>query len=314
MMIASQTEKKQPPLPLTDSSRHPEGQEKWLPLTLRDPVRPRLIETAAQDRRIDMPHFAANLTFLFTEQPFMERFSAAKKAGFDAVEFMFPYDYPLEDVKRQLKETGLTLILCNLPAGNWAGGDRGTAADPGRREEFRAGVVKGIEAARALGVSRLNCLVGLKHKDRTDGETGETLKNNIRYAAEQLAKEDIRLMLEPVNHLDMPGFALNTCSQVLTMIEEIGHPNVYLQFDVYHARRENEDPGAILRDHIKRIGHIQIADCPGRHQPGTGDTDFKTLLREIDDLGYRGYVSLEYIPTPDTLSSLTWLSTYGYTL
>jgi hydroxypyruvate isomerase len=261
-----------------------------------------------------MPHFAANLTFLFTEKPFMERFSAARAAGFDSVEFMFPYDYPLEDIKRQLNETGLHLILCNLPAGNWAGGDRGTASNPERREEFRTGVTKGIQAALALGVSRLNCLVGLKHQDISDRETWDTLTENIRYAADSLAKEGIRLMLEPINHFDMPGFALNTCSRVLTMISELSHPNVYLQFDIYHARRENEDAMSLLRNHLERIGHIQIADCPGRHQPGTGETDFKRLLPEIDRVGYKDFVSLEYIPTPDTLSSLSWLSTYGYTL
>ncbi len=261
-----------------------------------------------------MPHFAANLTFLFTEKPFMERFSAARTAGFDAVEFMFPYDYPLQDIKTQVKETGLQLILCNLPAGNWAAGDRGTASNPERRQEFRAGVRTGIQAARDLGVSRLNCLVGLKHQSLTDRETWDTLADNIRYAAEALGKEGIRLMLEPINRFDMPGFALNTCSQVLKIIEEIGNSNVYLQFDIYHARREDEDPVKLLRDHIDRIGHIQIADCPGRHQPGTGETDFRFLLPEIDRVGYKGFVSLEYIPTPDSVSSLTWLSTYGYAL
>jgi hydroxypyruvate isomerase len=261
-----------------------------------------------------MPHFAANLTFLFTEMPFMERFSAARKAGFDAVEFMFPYDYSVDDIKAQLKATGLQLILCNLPAGDWAGGDRGTAGNPERRAEFRTGVTRGIDAAKALGVVRLNCLVGLKHQDLSEGETRETVAENLRYAAEALEKEGIRLMVEPINHLDMPGFALNTCMQVLNLIEEIGHPNAYLQFDLYHARRENEDVAAILHDHLGRIGHIQIADCPGRHQPGTGETDFRFLLPEIDRVGYRGFVSLEYIPTPDTLTSLAWLPLYGYKL
>ncbi len=263
---------------------------------------------------MNMPHFAANLTFLFTEMPFMERFSAARRAGFDAVEFMFPYDYPLEDIKAQLKATGLQLILCNLPAGDWASGDRGTAGNPERREEFRSGVARGVDAAQALGVDRLNCLVGLKHQAVSERETRETVAENLRYAAETLGKKGIRLMVEPVNHADMPGFALNTCAQVLDLIEKIGHPNVYLQFDLYHARRENEDAAAILHNHLERIGHIQIADCPGRHQPGTGETDFRFLLPEIDRVGYRGFVSLEYIPTPDTLTSLAWLPQFGYQL
>jgi hydroxypyruvate isomerase len=258
-----------------------------------------------------MPHFAANLTFLFTERPFMERFEAAHKAGFDAVEFMFPYDENLDDIKARLKLNALQLVLCNLPAGNWAGGDRGVAANPERRKEFREGVARGISAAKALGVTRLNCLVGLKHPSISGQETWGTLAENLRYAAEALGQEGIRLMVEPLNHLDIPGFALNTCGQVLKMLQEIGHPNAYLQFDIYHARRENEDPARILHDHLDRIGHIQIADCPGRHQPGTGETDFKFLLPEIDRMGYRGFVSLEYIPAPDTLTSLAWLSTYG---
>jgi hydroxypyruvate isomerase len=261
-----------------------------------------------------MPHFAANLTFLFTEIPFMDRFSAAKQAGFDAVEFMFPYDFNMDDIKAQLSVHGLSLVLCNLPAGNWAAGDRGTAANPERKQEFRDGIAQGIEAARALGFERMNCLVGLKKDGLSDRETRDVLKENIRYAAAALGEAGVRLMVEPINHLDMPGFALNRCSQVLQLIEEIGHPNAYLQFDVYHARREEEDVAAILRDHFGRIGHIQIADCPGRHQPGTGETDFRSLLAQIDRMGYPGLVSLEYIPAPDTLSSLRWLPAHGYSL
>ena len=261
-----------------------------------------------------MPHFAANLTFLFTEFPFMDRFGAAKQAGFDAVEFMFPYDFDQSEIRNQLQKTGLQLVLCNLPAGNWAAGDRGTAADPARRQEFRDGVAKGLEAARTLGFSRMNCLVGLKPGGLSDGECRKILVENIRYAANALHGSGIRLMVEPVNHLDMPGFALNSCAQVLDLLVEIGHPNAYLQFDVYHARRENEDAAAILQNHFNRIGHIQIADCPGRHQPGTGETDFRFLLPEIDRMGYSGFVSLEYIPSPDTATSLRWFASYGYKL
>jgi len=154
----------------------------------------------------------------------------------------------------------------------------------------------------------------LKKDGLSDQETREVLMENIRYAAGALGKAGVQLMVEPINHLDVPGFALNSCSQVIELIEEIGHPNAYLQFDVYHARRENEDVAAILRNHFGRIGHIQIADCPGRHQPGTGETDFKSLLAQIDRMGYPGFVSLEYIPSPDTLTSLQWLSAHGYRL
>jgi hydroxypyruvate isomerase len=261
-----------------------------------------------------MPNFAANLTFLFTELPFMERFSAARKAGFQAVEFMSPYEFDMGDIKARLKETGLRLILCNLPAGNWAGGDRGTACNPERKAEFREGVARCIEAARVLGFDRTNCLVGLKPEALSDNAAWEMIAENVRFAATALGQEGIRLMVEPINRFDMPGFALNTATGVLKMIEEVNHPNAYLQFDTYHTRREGEDVTAILRNHLDKIGHIQIADFPGRHQPGTGETDFKFLLPEIDRLGYKGFVSMEYIPTPDTFTSLQWLAAYGYSL
>ncbi len=261
-----------------------------------------------------MPRFAANLTFLFPELPFMERFAAAAKAGFSAVEFMFPYDYPLEEIRARLTENNLILILCNLPGGKWTASDRGPAADPSRRDEFQAGVEKAITAATFLGIQRLNCLVGLKPPQVSDEEVRKNIKENLFYAATKLAEKEIRLMVEPLNHHDMPGFALNTCRQVLDLLREINHPNAFLQFDIYHARRENEDLLAILSNNIERIGHIQIADCPGRHQPGTGDTDFKKLFSEIDLLHYGGYVALEYAPQPDTLTSLKWLAEYGYSL
>jgi hydroxypyruvate isomerase len=261
-----------------------------------------------------MPHFAVNLTFLFTEIPFIERFSAARNAGFHAVEFMFPYDFDMGDIKARLEETGLKLILCNLPAGNWAGGDRGTACNPERRAEFREGVAKGIDAAKALGFDRMNCLVGLKPESLSDEEAWETMAENIRFASTALGREGIRLVVEPINRFDVPGFALNTCARTLEMIEKVDHPNAYLQLDIYHARREGEDAAAILRSHLGRVGHIQIADCPGRHQPGTGETDFRFLLPEIDRLGYQGFVSMEYIPQPNTLTSLQWMSSYGYSV
>jgi hydroxypyruvate isomerase len=261
-----------------------------------------------------MPHFAANLTFLFTELPFMERFAAARNAGFQAVEFMSPYDFDMAEIKDRLKETGLRLILCNLPAGNWAAGDRGTACNPERKAEFREGVARAIEAARVLGFDRTNCLVGLKPAALSEKDAWETIVENVRFAAAAFDRVGVRLMVEPINRFDMPGFALNTCSGALKLLGEVNHPNAYLQFDIYHARREGEDVTAILRNHLDRIGHIQIADCPGRHQPGTGETDFRFLLPEIDRVGYRGFVSMEYVPAPDTLTSLQWLAAYGYTL
>ncbi len=258
-----------------------------------------------------MLKFSANLSMLFTEFPFMERFAAAAGAGFDAVEFMFPYDYDVTDLRAELTRNNLRLVLINLPAGNWGGGDRGIAANPGRAEEFRAGVARAVEAAKYLGVPRVNCLVGRKPEGEMEGAIRQTTVSNLRLAAEALAAAGIDLMVEPVNHLDVPGFYINTTSQALQMIAEVDRPNVYLQYDLYHAAREGENLPGIL-EKLAKIGHIQVADHPGRHQPGTGTIDFKNHLAEIDRLGYRGFVGLEYIPDPDTLTSLQWLADFGF--
>lgn len=261
-----------------------------------------------------MPKFAANLTMLFTEMPFLERFKAAREAGFKSVEFLFPYDYAVDDVKRLLKENGLNVVLFNLPAGNWGGGERGIANNPGRVEEFRAGVEQAIAWAQALRVSRINCLVGKALPDVSLDEQWDTLKKNISYAADALAARGLELMIELINHYDVPGFLLNTTRQVLQLIDDVGKPNVYLQYDIYHAQREQGNLTAIMREHIARIKHVQIADNPGRHQPGTGEINYRFLLSELDRLGYDGYVSLEYIPQPDTWKSLEWIAAHGHSL
>ncbi|OIQ07709.1 hydroxypyruvate isomerase [Moorella thermoacetica] len=261
-----------------------------------------------------MPKFAANLTMLFTEVPFLERFKAAREAGFKAVEFLFPYDYQIKEIQGLLRENDLQVVLFNLPAGNWAGGERGIAADPRRVEEFRAGVREAVTWARALKVPRLNCLAGKALPDCTWEEQWRTLVDNVRYAADALAAEGLKLMVESINHFDIPGFLLNTTGQVLELIREVDRPNVYLQYDIYHAQREEGNLTVTLREHLASIGHIQIADNPGRHQPGTGEINYPFLLGEIDKVGYDGYVSLEYVPQPDTRQSLAWIAVYGYNL
>jgi len=255
--------------------------------------------------------FVANLSFLFTEKPFMERFEAAKRAGFSKIEFMFPYDYSLEEIKVKLKNFDLELVLFNLPAGDWGNGERGIALDPKRKDEFRLGVGKAIDAAQMLGVTQVNCLVGKINSETEESELWPTLVENITYAAGQLQQQGIRLMIEPLNHYDIPGFYLNTTEQVLRLIEEVGHPNVYLQWDIYHASREDEDLFKILKSSISRIGHIQIADQPGRHQPGTGNIDFQALFTELNKAGYSEEIALEYVPDPDTETSLEWLENYS---
>lgn len=258
-----------------------------------------------------MPKFAANLTMLFTEVPFLERFERARQAGFEAVEYLFPYAFEAAELKRRLEENRLRQVLFNLPAGDWAAGERGLGAVPGREAEFRAGVPKAIEYACTLGVSRLNCLAGKRVAGHSEEAHRQTLVQNARFAAVELAKQGLELLLEPINHFDIPGFFLNRSDEALKLIDEIGEANVRLQYDVYHAQREEGELMGTLGKQLARIGHIQIADNPGRHQPGTGEIHFPFLFRRLDELGYSGYVGLEYVPTPDTLGSLGWLKDFS---
>lgn len=261
-----------------------------------------------------MPTFAANLTMLFTEVPFLERFAQAKQAGFSLVEYLFPYEYPAPELKQHLTDNGLTQVLFNLPCGDWAHGKRGIAALPGRMNEFRAGVSQAIDYALTVGVKQVNCLAGIRNPGYSDQHHHDTLVGNLRYAAEALAAHGIRLLLESINHFDIPGFFVNRTAEALAILKEVNHPNVFLQYDVYHAQREEGDLTATIRNHLEQIGHIQIADNPGRHQPGTGEINYPFLFRELDRLGYQGVVGLEYVPQPDTVQSLAWITQYGYRL
>jgi hydroxypyruvate isomerase len=252
-----------------------------------------------------MPRFAANLSFLFGEHPFLDRFAAAAEAGFTAVEYMFPYEHPAPEVKARLEDAGLEQALFNLPAGDWAAGDRGIAAHPGRVDEFREGVGRALEYAEALGCPRMNCLAGL----RLEGvQQWDVLVDNVRWAAGRLAAEGRTLLVEHVNDKDVAGFLLPTTADVVRLLDAVGDPGLRLQFDVYHAQRMEGDLVNRFRALRERIGHVQIADNPGRHQPGTGEIDFPFVLGEIDRSGYEGFVGLEYVPEPDTLASLAWLA------
>lgn len=259
-----------------------------------------------------MPKLAANLTMLFTEVPFLDRFAAASQAGFKFVEFLFPYEYSTHQIQDRLAAHGLQTVLFNLPGGNWAAGDRGIAANPARKAEFRAGVEQAVAWAGALGVTRVNCLAGKANPDFSREEHWQTLVENVRFAADALAAIGVNLMVEFINHYDIPGFFLNTTRQTLDLIAEAGRANVYVQYDVYHAQREEGNLGPTLREHVGKIGHVQIADNPGRHQPGTGEINYPWVLAELDRLGYEGYVALEYIPSPNTVESLGWIEQFGY--
>ena len=251
---------------------------------------------------------------MFQEYAFMERFAVAGKAGFKAVEFMFPYDYPISALQQELSENVLKLVLFNMPAGNLDTGERGIAVDPSRRAEFRSDVFKTIEYAVDLGVPQVNCLVGKKLAGVPEIEQRKSMVENLRFAAASFEKVGVRLVVEHLNSHDMPGFSLSTTAQVLDVLDEVGHANAYLQYDVYHAQRMEGDLSAILRRNLPRISHVQISDNPGRHQPGTGEINYQWLLKDFSDAGYDRYVGLEYLPTQGSVESLRWMTEYGYSL
>ncbi len=258
-----------------------------------------------------MPRVAANLTMLFTDVPFLDRFAAAKRAGFKYVEFLFPYEHPAEKVKQALDANGLQVVLFNLPSGNWAAGDRGIGASPNRIEEFRAGVKTAVSYAKVLRAPRLNCLAGKLVPGFSREEHRKTLVENLRFAADALQEIGVKLIIEAINHYDIPGFFLNRVQEVVDVIAEVGRPNVFVQYDLYHAQREEGNLVPTLREHLAKIDHIQIADNPGRHQPGTGEINYPFLFAELDNLGYGGFVGCEYVPNPDTMHSLDWIKEYG---
>ncbi|TFZ05192.1 hydroxypyruvate isomerase [Ramlibacter henchirensis] len=253
-----------------------------------------------------MPKFAANLTMLFTEVPFLDRFERAAQAGFTAVEFLFPYDYPAGEIRRRLEANRLSLVLHNLPAGDWAAGERGIASHPDRIEEFRIGVGQAIRYAQELGVRQLNCLAGKAPAGVPASVLHDTLVANLRHAAGRLHKAGINLLVEPINTFDIPQFHLCRTSQALDLIDEVGAPNLLLQYDVYHAQRMEGELAATLARALPKIGHVQVADNPGRNEPGTGEIDYRFLFRHLDRIGYAGWVGCEYKPAASTEAGLDW--------
>lgn len=257
-----------------------------------------------------MPRFAANLSMLFTEVPFLERFKAAAQAGFDAVEFMFPYEFKAAEIAAALKDNGLDLVLHNLPAGDWAAGDRGVACDPSRVQEFRDGVEKAIDYARALSCPKVNCLVGKSPSGVAPDKARGTVVENLRHAAEKFAKADIGLLIEPVNSRTIPGFFVDRPSLGFAIAAEVGSPNLKVQYDIFHAQVMEGDLANTMEREWAHIGHIQIADNPGRHEPGTGEINFPFLFSRIDALGYKGAIGCEYAPATTTSAGLGWLRPY----
>lgn len=258
-----------------------------------------------------MSKLAANLTMLFTEKPFLERFAAARHAGFDAVEFLFPYSYSVEQIAQQLKAHELTLVLHNLPAGDWDAGERGIACHPTRVSEFRAGVADAIRYASALGVPQVNCLVGIAPPDASAEMIRQTLVDNLHFAAAALQQAGIRLLIEPINTFDIPGFFLSGTQQALDLIAATGSNNIFIQYDIYHMQRMEGELSATLRANLARIGHIQLADNPGRGEPGTGEINYSHLFKLLDEIGYAGWIGCEYKPKSDTLEGLAWRAAHG---
>lgn len=258
-----------------------------------------------------MPQFAANLTMLFTEVPFLDRFERAARAGFRAVEFLFPYDFEAAEIRARLDANGLHLVLHTLPAGDWAGGERGIACIPGREAEFREGVSRAIRYAQLLNVPRLNCLAG-KAPAGVDAPTlRRTFVDNLRFAARELEQAGLKLLIEPINPFDIPGFHLNTSAQAVSVLDEVGAPNAFVQYDIYHAQRAEGEIAATLQKLMPRIGHLQLADNPGRNEPGTGELNWEFLFQHIDRLGYAGHIGCEYKPLTTTEAGLGWMQRFA---
>ena len=253
-----------------------------------------------------MPKFAANLSMMFNEHDFPNRFAAAAKAGFDAVEFLFPYDYSPAEVAQWHKENNLKNVLFNLPPGDWAAGERGIAALPGREAEFRAGVAKAVEYALALGTPQLHMMAGLVPAGSDIAIHRKTYLENMKFAAQALAKHNLTLLLEPINTRDMPGYFLNTQVQAHELRVESGEPNVKVQMDFYHAQIMEGDLAETFKKYFKDIGHTQIASVPKRNEPDDGEVNYPYLYQLLDEMGYEGYVGCEYRPKGKTEDGLDW--------
>jgi hydroxypyruvate isomerase len=253
-----------------------------------------------------MPRFAANLTMLFNEVPFLDRFERAARTGFEAVEFLFPYSYEARELAERLRANRLDLVLHNLPPGDWDAGERGIGCLPDRVDEFRSGVARGIEYATALGAPQMNCLAGKRPDDAPEALLRQTLVSNLKYAAAELKKAGLRLLIEPINPYDIPGFFLNRTDQAVAILDEVGADNAFVQYDIYHAQRVEGELTATMRKYLPRIGHMQLADNPGRNEPGTGEINYRFLFDQIDRMGYSGWIGCEYKPAGVTEDGLGW--------
>lgn len=265
-------------------------------------------------RESSMPKFAANLTMLYQEYPLLERIERAASAGFKGVEILYPYGDDIDAIQSSLAAHDLELVLFNVPSGNHAAGDRGMANDPRRIGEYRAAVELALTVQKKLPAKRFNSTIGRQLPDIPIAEQFDTAKANYAWAADRCATQGVTLCIEPLNRFDQPGYMIPTSTQMLALIEEIGHPNIRLQYDFYHQQRMEGNLITFFADHIGQIGHIQIADSPDRNEPGTGEIAYDYVFEQIDALGYDGWVSLEYNPSTTTEASLAWLRPFGFSV
>jgi hydroxypyruvate isomerase len=257
-----------------------------------------------------MPKFCANLTLLFNEVPFLDRFEAAAREGFEGVEYLFPYAYPKAQLAEKLAAHGLRQVLHNMPAGDWDAGSRGIACLPDRVGEFQAGVERTIEYATALACGQVNCLAGIAPAGVDPERCKRTLVENLQFAAPKLAAAGIRLLIEPINTRDIPGFYLTTTRQALEIIAAVGSENLFVQYDIYHMQIMEGDLARTIETNLARIAHMQLADNPGRNEPGSGEINYPFLFEHIDRIGYRGWIGCEYKPKGATVEGLGWIRPY----
>jgi len=258
-----------------------------------------------------MTKLAANLTMLYNEVDFLDRFAAAAASGFKGVEYLFPYAYPKDELAARLARHGLTQVLHNLPAGDWAAGERGLACLPDRVGEFQESVGRAIDYATALGCRQVNCLAGIAPKDVDPARLRATFVDNLRFAAGKLGAAGIRLLIEPINTFDMPGFYLSRTQQALDLIRDVGSDNLYVQYDIYHMQRMEGELANTLEANLPHIAHLQLADTPGRHEPGTGEINYRFLFGFLDAIGYDGWIGCEYKPRAGTVEGLAWRAAHG---
>lgn len=257
-----------------------------------------------------MLNFSANLSTLFTEVPFLERFSRARSAGFQHVEFQFPYQYPVDLIQHEINAHGLNVVLFNLPPGDWNNRERGIAILPDRRQEFYESVDEALRYATALGCPRLHCMAGIMPEGMKDDDAWQTYRENLQYAAAKLSVYGITLLIEPINPFDMPGYFLSDLHKAFQTLDDLKLPNLKIQFDFYHIQRIQGELITSFAKYKEHVGHVQIADNPGRHQPGSGEIHYSRIFAYLDQTGYPGYIGLEYNPEGATEDSLSWINSY----